>query len=123
MSCYLIKLINGETLLASVINTDDTHLYVNNPIQVEFTAASVYSSYWLPLPEMANIIPLKTEHIVTYSRTSDSMSAFYNKTINSLHGADDEEQEPPPEFDKQEKLEEYKNKIRLIRTLAANTIH
>lgn len=129
MSCYLIKLINGETLMASVINSDESHLYINNPILIEFTSTSLgstmYSTYWIPLPEMSNIVPLKASHIITYTRTGDSMSAFYERTINKLTLGDQEEEHPEPEVDQEEKekLEEYRNKIRLIRAPAANTVH
>lgn len=115
--------------MASVINADETHLYINNPILIEFNATSfgstMYSTYWIPLPEMSNIVPLKSSHIITFSKTGDSMSAFYERTISKLT-LGEEQQEPEeeePEFDKDEKLEEYRNKIRLIRAPAANTVH
>jgi hypothetical protein len=117
----MIKLTNGETLLASMINKDETHLYVNNPILIEFNTTSVYSACWIPLPEMSNIIPLKSDHVITYSRSGDETTAFYNRTVEKLMMV--MQPEPELEFDKQEKMEEYRNKIRLIREPAANTVH
>ena len=128
MECHIIKLVNGETLLASIINADETHLYVNNPIQLQFTASDygtvLSSTYWIPIREMINVFPIKSDHVIVYSKAGDYLNEFYGKAIAKMTSPDTQpEPDPEEEIDKEEKIQQYRNKLRLVRAIAANTVH
>jgi hypothetical protein len=123
----MIKLLSGETLLATVINYDDAYLYVTNPVNLKFVSTErgsmMTSTFWIPSSEMGKVFPIKAEHIITYTRSGDQLEEYYVRAVDMMTSVPKEEPEhEEPMLDREEKLEQYRNKLRLVRA-AANTVH
>ena len=65
---YLLKLVNGETLLGEMVSKNDWVVKMNNPIAftIQMREAPVMvSSMWVPLPDEQNEFEIRQEHIIT----------------------------------------------------------
>lgn len=148
--CSIIKLTNGETILAKIISSDDEHLCVNDPIQLKVgTHVSSYmvtSTMWVPLRSPTTLVALKQNHVVATANVEEDMSVFYRRAVATIKQDEDELQKIVSELRKEveERMEEQlllgdetpqqsimpiqseedvKNKLFLIRARTANTVH
>jgi hypothetical protein len=143
----MIKLLNGETLLAKVIENDNEHLCINDPVMIEITPTqggnAMTSISWIPLMKPTNLVALKQSHILTVYDVTDELGLYYRKSVALLKNdpeeikkvvdeirkqqemltsiAGDEEEEEEDELE--EIREKVFNKLKLIRSHTSNTVH
>jgi hypothetical protein len=143
----MIKLLNGETLLAKVIENDNEHLCINDPVMIEITPTqggnAMTSISWIPLMKPTNLVALKQSHILTVYDVTDELGLYYRKSVALLKNdpeeikkvvdeirkqqemlssiAGDEEEEDEDELE--EIREKVFNKLKLIRSQTSNTVH
>jgi hypothetical protein len=143
----MIKLLNGETLLAKVIENDNEHLCINDPIMIEITPTqggnAMTSITWIPLMNPTNLVALKQNHILTVYDVTNELGLYYRKSVALLKNdpeeikkvvdeirkqqemltsiAGDEEEEEEDELE--EIREKVFNKLKLIRSQTSNTVH
>ena len=145
--CSMIKLLNGETLLAKVIENDNEHLCINDPIMIEITPTqggnAMTSITWIPLMKPTNLVALKQSHILTVYDVTDELGLYYRKSVALLKNDPEEIKKVVDEIRKQQEmltsiagddegeeedeLEEIRekvfNKLKLIRSVTSNTVH
>jgi hypothetical protein len=106
MSIQFIKLSNGETIIADVLNMTDKRLTVLNPIEVSIknvsdeSKASMVAYQWLPLIEDENIIEINMFHIVAVSDASIRVKEYYVDVVDQYLYPEKHEQEEQQELDK-----------------------
>ena len=120
MSIQFIKLSNGETIIADVLNMTDKRLTVLNPIEVSIkgvsddSKASMVAYQWLPLIEDENIIEINMFHIVAVADASIRIKEYYVDVIDQyLYPEKHEEAE-------QQELDKYRQILKQLQD-AANT--
>lgn len=130
MTCYMLKFMNGDTILASIVSKDDTHVYINNPVKLNFSATEMgsmmSSSAWIPLSEMVNMIPIKNDHVLVMVRAGDKLGEYYERAVHAFVSPEPEHIDDdayPDENVISQRREEIKNKMVLVRAAAANTVH
>jgi hypothetical protein len=138
--CSMIKLTNGETLLAKVIQKDEDHICINDPIQLEMIPTdqgnSLTTLSWIPLLNPTNMVALKNMHVLLVYDVEDSMGLYYRKCVAMLKNDVVELKKIVEEIKRQqqslasiagvdEAAENGKiiNKLKLIRSQTSNTVH
>lgn len=142
--CSMIKLLNGETLLAKVIQNDNEHLCINDPIMIDITPTqggnAMTSITWIPLMKPTNLVALKQTHVLTVYDVTDELGLYYRKSVALLKNDPEEIKKVVEEIRQQQQMlssiagdeeedeeEDYRekifNKLKLIRTQTSNTVH
>lgn len=92
---YLLKLVNGETLLGEMVSKNDWVVKMNNPIAftIQMREAPVMvSSVWVPLPDEQNEFEIRQEHIITIKKVDIDLILYYNKCIETIREATSEDE-------------------------------
>lgn len=128
----IIKLSNGETIIAEIVHQDDKTTSVLEPLQLiieesEETGRPVMIALnWVPLTKKINMVELKTNHVVAVADCDEEVNNYYIKSLAILKGDrdklreilaqekeeldyDDEEDESDPWIDKFSKPLESSN--------------
>lgn len=128
----IIKLSNGETIIAEIVHQDDKTTSVLEPLQLiieesEETGRPVMIALnWVPLTKKINMVELKTNHVVAVADCDEEVEKYYIKSLAILKGDrdklreilaqekeeldyDDEEDESDPWIDKFSKPLESSN--------------
>jgi hypothetical protein len=128
----IIKLSNGETIIAEIVHQDDKTTSVLEPLQLiieesEDTGRPVMVALnWVPLTKKINMVELKTNHVVAVADCDEEVEKYYIKSLAILKGDrdklreilaqekeeldyDDEEDESDPWIDKFSKPLESSN--------------
>jgi hypothetical protein len=128
----IIKLSNGETIIAEIVHQDDKTTSVLEPLQLiieesEETGRPVMIALnWVPLTKKINMVELKTNHVVAVADCDEEVENYYIKSLAILKGDrdklreilaqekeeldyDDEEDESDPWIDKFSKPLESSN--------------
>ena len=128
----IIKLSNGETIIAEIVHQDDKTTSVLEPLQLiieesEDTGRPVMVALnWVPLTKKINLVELKTNHVVAVADCDEEVEKYYIKSLAILKGDrdklreilaqekeeldyDDEEDESDPWIDKFSKPLESSN--------------
>lgn len=148
--CSIIKLTNGETILAKIISSDNEHLCVNDPVELKIglniSNHTVVSNLWVPLRGPTTLVALKQEHVIAIANVEEEMSLFYRKAVATIKQDEEEMGKIVSEIRQQveERMEEtlllkdergnqqpspieigeeVRNKLFLIRVKTANTVH
>jgi len=89
MEVSIIKLVNGETLIAEVSYEDEDHLSVIDPISVNMQLRNntpvLISTIWMPLTKAVNIFHIRQQNIILISPVDEDMQIYYNKCIDTIH--------------------------------------
>lgn len=89
MEVSIIKLVNGETLIAEVSYEDEEHLSVIDPISVNMQLRNntpvLISTIWMPLTKAVNIFHIRQQNIILISPVDEDMQIYYNKCIDTIH--------------------------------------
>lgn len=111
----VLKLINGETIIAEVVHQDTSTTSVLEPLALDVGESDtgrpmLLAMTWIPLTKKVNLINIKTDHVVAVSECDENMTEYYKNSLDVLKGveiSDPEEEfgEPEPEI------------------LSANTVH
>lgn len=122
MDTSLIKLTNGETVIANVAPSSKDEVILVDPMKVETISrhGRYYSAlvFWIPLGEEPLRIPVKKEHVIAITDVTYEMSKEYVHFLTSLREPEPEESDP---FDKIETVDELAALIGL--TSGNTTIH
>lgn len=88
MEISIIKLVNGETLLAEVAHEDDDYLSIIDPISINMQLRNntpvMISTIWMPLTKVTNLFHLKQKNIILTSEVDTDMEIYYNKCIDTI---------------------------------------
>lgn len=88
MEISIIKLVNGETLLAEVAHEDDDYLSIIDPISINMQLRNntpvMISTIWMPLTKVTNLFHLKQKNIILISEVDTDMEIYYNKCIDTI---------------------------------------
>ena len=88
----IIKLSNGETIIAEIVHQDDKTTSVLEPLQLiieesEDTARPVMVALnWVPLTKKINLVELKTNHVVAVADCDEEVNNYYIKSLAVLKG-------------------------------------
>lgn len=89
MEVSIIKLVNGETLIAEVSYEDEEHLSVIDPISVNMQLRNntpvLISTIWMPLTKAVNIFHIRQQNVILISPVDEDMQIYYNKCIDTIH--------------------------------------
>jgi hypothetical protein len=89
MEISIIKLVNGETLIAEVAHEDEDHLSVIDPISVNMQLRNntpvLISTIWMPLTKAVNIFHIRQQNVILISLVDEDMQIYYNKCIDTIH--------------------------------------
>lgn len=87
----IIKLTNGETIIAEIVNQDDQYVSVLEPLALEIAESEsgkpmMVALTWVPLTKKINMVNLKTLHVVAISDCDDEIGSYYEKSLAVLKG-------------------------------------
>ena len=117
MAIELLKLVNGETIMADVIGTRGYNVDVLNPIEIRVEQrtggkAVMVGVQWLPLIEDENIVSLDTQHIVATMAINEDMREMYYEVLDYLIR---------PELYRKKQEEYYEQVKTMLEMAVANT--
>ena len=88
----IIKLSNGETIIAEIVHQDDKTTSVLEPLQLiieesEDTGSPVMVALnWVPLTKKINLVELKTNHVVAVADCDEEVNNYYIKSLAVMKG-------------------------------------
>ncbi len=117
MAIELLKLVNGETIMADVIGTRGYNVDVLNPIEIRVEQRSggkavMIGVQWLPLVEDENIVSIDTQHIVASMAINEDMREMYYEVLDYLIR---------PELYRKKQEEYYEQVKSMLEMAVANT--
>ena len=88
-SVNIIKLINGDTLLAEVTHEDKDFIHIIDPVQVNITTRQdsvpvCISTIWVPLTKAVNLFHIKQNNVLVSSVVDEDYELYYNRCIEAL---------------------------------------
>jgi hypothetical protein len=90
MNQCLIKLLNGETIICSIVSETDTYVTISDPLKMEMVnhggMPTMMTTYWIPLSDEELVVDIKHDHVIMISDITDDMSTFYEKALKSAKG-------------------------------------
>ena len=101
------KLMNGEDIIAQIVEDDEIYVYITNALKVMLprdpNPRDVYYSYlakWIPTP-VGQVVPVPLMNIVAIAPILDSLEDYYHKYFDELEPVFDEDtvEELKAEFD------------------------
>jgi hypothetical protein len=115
MNC-IIKLTNGETIIAEVVNEDEQYISVLEPLALEIAESEtgkpmMVALTWVPLTKKVNMVNLKTPHIVAISECDEDMDKYYKKSLAVLKGDVETLREILAEEATEEDLEKIRERV------------
>ncbi len=116
MPIEILKLVNGETIMADVIGTHGYKVDVMNPIEIRVeqrkdSRAVMIGVQWLPLIEDENIVSIDSQHIVASMPINEEMREMYFEVLEYLIR---------PELYKKRQQEQYEQIRTMVEMMAAN---
>lgn len=97
MNRSLIKLLNGETIICSIVNESDTHVTISDPLKLEIVnhggIPSMMTTYWIPLPDEELRVDIKQNHVIMVSDITDDMELFYMRALRHARGKEEQDTE------------------------------
>jgi hypothetical protein len=87
----IIKLTNGETIIAEIVNQDDQYVSVLEPLALEIAESEsgkpmMVALTWVPLTKKINMVNLKSPHVIAISDCDDEIGSYYEKSLAVLKG-------------------------------------
>ena len=85
----LIKLINGETLVCSIIEKTETGFIIEDPLKLEIVnhagVPSMMTTYWIPLPDEELRVDIWQDHVIMISDMTEDLEKFYLKVLRKKY--------------------------------------
>lgn len=128
----IIKLTNGETIIAEIMHQDDEIVSVLDPLALEIAESEsgrpmMVALTWIPLTKQVNMVNIKTQHVVALSECDEEISSYYEKSLAILKGDTDKLQEimmNEEEFEEREEHDPWIDKFgQPVEINSANTVH
>jgi len=88
----IIKLTNGETIIAEVVHQDEDITSILEPLQLiieesEKTGRPVMVALsWIPLTKKVNMVNLKTQHVVAVAECDEEINKYYIRSLAVMKG-------------------------------------
>lgn len=87
----IIKLTNGETIIAEIAHEDSTTMTVLEPLALEIAESEsgkpmMVALTWVPLTKKVNMVDIKPHHVVAVSDVDDEIDLYYRKSLAVLKG-------------------------------------
>jgi hypothetical protein len=113
----IIKLSNGETIIAEIVHEDDTITSVLEPLALDIGEGEtgrpmMVAMTWVPLTKSINMVNLKTSHVVAVAEVDEDIDAYYVKSLAILKGDSEKLREIIREETGIEDLEEIRRRVR-----------
>ena len=91
MSYHVVKLTNGETIIAEVVHEDETVTTVLEPLALivhdgEDGRPVMVAHTWVPLLKKTNAVHLNTQHVVAMAECEREMELYYKRSLAQLKG-------------------------------------
>lgn len=117
----IIKLTNGETIIAEIAHQDETTTSVLEPLALEIGEGEtgkpmMVAMTWIPLTKKINMVNLNTNHVVAVADTDEDMDAYYIKSLAILKGDVDKLREIMMNEASEEELDEISERVRSAET-------
>jgi hypothetical protein len=85
----IIKLTSGETLIAEVVNEDEYHVSVIDPLLLEIGEGDtgnpvMMAMSWIPLLKPVNLVNLKSPHVIAVAECEEEVVLYYKKSLAVL---------------------------------------
>ena len=100
----LIKLTNGETLLAKQVYRSNDKITIIDPLKMEFysdhAGPLMHSTFWIPLTDEEINVDIDISHVILSMKAPKQLDAFYTKSIEKIKKGDEEDKK---EFEKKVK--------------------
>ena len=112
----IIKLTNGETIIAEIVHQDDTTTSVLEPLALEIAEGEsgkpmMVAMTWVPLTKKVNMVNLNTNHVVAIADADEDMDKYYIKSLAILKQDLDKLREILKEEASEEDLEEISERV------------
>jgi hypothetical protein len=112
----IIKLTNGETIIAEIIHEDEKITSVLEPLALEIGEGEtgrpmMVAMTWIPLTKKVNMVNLKSEHVVAISDVDEDIDSYYVKSLAVLKGDTEKLREILREEADVEDIEEIRERI------------
>lgn len=87
----IIKLTNGETIIAEIVHEDEKTTSVLEPLALEIGEGEtgkpmMVAMTWIPLTKTTNLVNLNTKHVVAIADVDEEIDAYYIKSLAILKG-------------------------------------
>lgn len=88
----IIKLTNGETIIAEIVHQDDKTTSVLEPLQLIIEESTdngrpiMLALNWIPLTKKINLVELKTNHVVAIAQCDEEIDRYYIRSLSVLKG-------------------------------------
>ena len=87
----IIKLTNGETIIAEVVHEDETTTSVLEPLALSMEESEsgrpmMVAMSWVPLTKKINMVNLKSSHVVAIYDCDEPMNEYYQRSLDILKG-------------------------------------
>lgn len=115
----IIKLTNGETIIAEIVHRDEKTTSVLEPLALEIAESEsgkpmMVALTWVPLTKKINMVNLNTAHVVAVSECDKEISLYYEKSLAVLKGDVDKLREILKEETGVESFEEVQNRLNVL---------
>jgi len=122
----IIKLTNGETIIAEIVHQDESTTSILEPLLLEIGESQngrpmMVAMTWVPLTKSINMVNLNTNHVVAVAEVDEEINAYYVRSLGVLKGnasIDEPEEESDVEVD-----DSWMEKFGQPVELSANTVH
>jgi len=120
----IIKLTNGETIIAEIVHQDETITSVLEPLLLDIGESEsgrpmMVAMTWIPLTKSINMVNLSTSHVIAIADVDEDINAYYIRSLAML-------KENRQLDDQDEVLDEYMDEVNsgiLEQKISANTVH
>lgn len=113
----IIKLTNGETIIAEIVHEDENTTSVLEPLCLEVGESNsgkpmLVALTWIPLTKKVNMVTLKTNHVVAISEVDEDIDLYYRKSLAILKGDTEALREIMKEEATEEEMEYISERVR-----------
>ena len=90
----IIKMTNGETIIAEIAHQDEYTTSVLEPLALEIAESDsgkpmMVALTWVPLTKKVNMVNINTSHIVAVADVDEDIDKYYIKSLAILKGDTD----------------------------------
>ena len=112
----IIKLTNGETIIAEIIHQDEETISILEPLALEVGEGEsgrpmMIALTWIPLTKKVNMVNLNPNHVVAIAELDDEMNLYYEKSLAVLKNDSERLREILKEETGIENLEEIEERL------------
>jgi ATP-dependent helicase YprA (DUF1998 family) len=112
----IIKLTNGETIIAEIVHQDESTTSILEPLALEIGEGEtgkpmMVAMTWIPLTKKINMVNLKSAHVVAVAEADEDIDAYYVKSLAILKGDVEKLREILREEATEEELEEISERV------------